>query len=355
MTSKKILVVGDFRENKHIYTYANSFYKIFLELDYKVEFFNSREKICSNLKLNNYLINLFLIRKVVIFDPEIVFFVKSENIIYKTIKLLKNKFKKKLINFYPDNPFCFWNHNSNSNVLKSLPLYDYFLSWSKMLMPVLESAGCKKVYYFPFAYDQNIYFVDNEVSSFKNYEYDVCFAGTWDLQREKILTQLCEILPDIKLGLWGNLWNKQLSPDSILRFYLQDNAVYLDGLISVFNQSKIILNFIRKQNMTSHNMRTFEVTATGNFLLTQRTHEQACFLFEEGKSIECFDGIEELVEKIKFYLKHQDLREEIAKNGAVNNFSLKIILKNFMSVVEQEGVKNEINQESKTKNCDSYY
>ena len=84
--------------------------------------------------------------------------------------------------------------------------------------------------------------------------------------------------------------------------------------------------------MTSHNMRTLEVPASKAFLLTQRTQEQAGFLFEEKKSIECFEDINELIGKIKFYLLNEKERLLILNAGyeRVQKFDLEVVLRDFI-------------------------
>lgn len=71
---------------------------------------------------------------------------------------------------------------------------------------------------------------------------------------------------------------------------------------------------MRKQNIESHNMRTFEVPGCGSFLLTERTKEQAEF-FVEGKEIECFGDLSELVKKIEYFLEKPEQRLAVAKRG----------------------------------------
>jgi spore maturation protein CgeB len=240
-----------------------------------------------------------------------------------------------LVNFYPDNPFVFWNGNSNTNVLRALPFYDYFLIWSEYLMPVLESAGCKQAYYFPFACDQDLFSV-NDVD-IEKHGGDVCFVGTWDAQREDWLTKLCNRMPDLDLAIFGNLWYEYVPKNSVLRKFLKGKAVYNQNMINIFRKTKIVLNFIRIQNFGAHNMRTMEVPASKAFLLTQRTEEQAEFLFKEGESIACFADIDELVSKIKFYLKHKEEREKITQRGfeQVQHYTMYKVLKRFLKNVER--------------------
>ncbi len=336
MVLKKILLVGFFNKDENKYSYSDSFYNKLLELGYIVEKFNYRKKIFFLSKINSWLIHFFLLRRAKSFNPDLIFFIKAETIYSKTIKKLK-KNNCSMVNFYPDNPFVFCNGNSNKEVLNSLPYYDCFLSWSKLLMPILSVAGCRSVYSFPFAYDKYIFEKNINEQDISNYKNEVCFAGTWEPEREEWLTGLVQRLPNLDLFIYGNLWHENLTRDSILRKFLKGKAIYKDELIETFKTSKIVLNFIRKQNGTSHNMRTFEVPATGAFLLTQRTKEQAEELFKESESIECFGSTDELVSKIQFYLKNDDLRRLVALNGKKRSkeFELKIVLKNFMEYIHK--------------------
>ncbi|HBS47704.1 TPA: hypothetical protein DEO28_05070 [Candidatus Dependentiae bacterium] len=338
---KKILVVGEF-------TYggaSSSYWSIFLDLGFDAKVFNlnkiHRNFFCNLGKISflvsffhDLYINYSLKNTVKIFNPDFIFIAKGENISFKTIRYLKNNFQSKIVNFYPDNPFCFWNGNSNSNILLSLPFYDYFLIWSKMLIPVLESVGAKKVEYFPFAFDENLF--DQKIMITKEdvekYTSDVCFVGTWEPYREKWLNDLILKMPNLDLAIWGNEWSKNLASNSPLRNHLQGKAIYGIEMIKAFRLSKINLNFIRKQNITSHNMRTMEVPASRAFLLTERTVEQAQELFTENENIVCFSNVDELVEKIKFYLSNEKKRIGIMQKSyeKIQEYKLKDRLKNVL-------------------------
>ncbi len=331
MQFKKILLVGNISRNPEIYTYATSFYKTLKKLGHSVECFNYKNSQFSMPVLGKSLLNLCFLRVVKNYEPNLIFIIKGEKISYKTLKKIKQiNSNVILLNFYPDNPFVFWNGNSNSDVLLSLPLYDSFLIWSNELMPVLYSAGAKNVQYFPFAFDfelfsQKIILSAQEAETFQS---DVCFIGSWDLERQRWLEALVNRMPALKLAIWGDRWQVSLSPESLLHSHLKGSAIYGIAMIKAFRCAKIVLNFIREQNMDAHNMRTIEVPAARAFLMAERTVDQAEVLFKEGEHLECFESIDELERKIEFYLKNDDKRLKIIQAGyeKVQEYSLEKVL-----------------------------
>lgn len=82
----------------------------------------------------------------------------------------------------------------------------------------------------------------------------------------------------------------------------------------VFLFSKINLNFTSKPIRSGLPLRIWDILGAGGFLLTNFQSEIPEY-FEVGKDLEAFASEEELVEKIRYYLAHDEEREEIARNG----------------------------------------
>jgi hypothetical protein len=62
------------------------------------------------------------------------------------------------------------------------------------------------------------------------------------------------------------------------------------------------------------NMRQFEVTGSGSFLLTE-ANENLAKHFEPGTEVETYSSFDELIEKIHYYSTHDAEREAIARRG----------------------------------------
>ncbi|MBD3315084.1 MAG: glycosyltransferase [Chitinivibrionales bacterium] len=74
---------------------------------------------------------------------------------------------------------------------------------------------------------------------------------------------------------------------------------------------KASMDLARKE---TSNMRIFETTGSGVFLLTEY-HDNLSRYFEPGKEVATFTDKNDLVDTIRYYLAHPDQREEIARRG----------------------------------------
>lgn len=326
---RKVLLISEFGGAHQQYTYATSFAKYATRLGYEVTCFDCKRVLLPlrsgsvhqldfiSRKINDWLMNRALKKRFDELNPDVVLLIKAENVFYKTLRWMKLRRSFRLINVYPDSPFSVWNGNSSVEVLRSLPLYDRFAIWSQVLMPALTSAGCREVVYFPFAYDHEIFFQGAEITDEQRTRYatDLLFVGTWDPERERILTELVCRLPSVDLAIWGGMWREKLSPQSLLFDHVRGGSLSAQQMVKAFCAAKIVLNLLRQQNHTSHNMRTFEVPACGAFLLAERSFEQAELLFREGYSIACFTGIDELVSKVQYFLTDDEARRVVAAMG----------------------------------------
>jgi len=87
-------------------------------------------------------------------------------------------------------------------------------------------------------------------------------------------------------------------------------------IVEICQQSVISLNFSESSTGGGRQVkaRVFEISGAGGFLVTQSAPElQRCYRIEEEAVT--FDGVDELAEKIRFYLGHPDLRDRIARAG----------------------------------------
>lgn len=121
-----------------------------------------------------------------------------------------------------------------------------------------------------------------------------------------------------KLGdafrLIGNGWEHRYGLKTAPRLATADE--YFDH----FRECAININLVNGNAETGLNMRHFEITSAGGFLLCHHQPELAEH-FEIGKECAVFGNEEELLEKVHYYLSHPDERVAIARAGQKRSLS----------------------------------
>ncbi len=92
-------------------------------------------------------------------------------------------------------------------------------------------------------------------------------------------------------------------------------------MIQMYSRSKINLGFSTCGNthetgerILQVRLRDFEVPMSGGFYMVEYMEELEEF-FDIGKEVVCYNGPDDLAEKIKYYLEHDNEREKIRKAG----------------------------------------
>lgn len=318
---------------------GHSFKNVLQKTGYEVKVFDYRKVFSENHIFRNYKyirrltsrfavnkMNELLYKEASSYKPDLLLILKGELVYPEVLHKIKKELNTLLFNFNGDNPFN--PVNSTKWLIESIPIYDCHFTWGKFLISELKEAGAKRVEYLPFGYDPELHYpVEVSEKEKEKYGSDIVFVGTWEREREQWL----ENLVDYDLGVWGNSW-EYLKSNSPLRKCVKSKAVYGEPVSKIYNSSKIALNFIRKQNGNAHNMKTFEIPACGGFMLTMRTEEQ-CEFFKEGEEIACFESVEELREKIDYYLENEEERQRIAKNGHIKVLKGKNEIKNRVEFI----------------------
>ena len=100
----------------------------------------------------------------------------------------------------------------------------------------------------------------------------------------------------------------------LIRIKYRGGVDYWREMPKVFHYSKINLNFTIPNIKSGLPLRMWDVLGAGGFLMTNYQAEIP-YYFEEGKDLVCFDDEKDLVEKVGYYLNHEEERKEIARNG----------------------------------------
>ena len=82
----------------------------------------------------------------------------------------------------------------------------------------------------------------------------------------------------------------------------------------VFKNSKINLKITLRSIRSGMPLRAWDILGAGGFLLSNYQEDFFDF-FVPGEDFDFFDGTEDLLTKIEYYLSHEKERKDIAENG----------------------------------------
>lgn len=100
----------------------------------------------------------------------------------------------------------------------------------------------------------------------------------------------------------------------LAKLRIKGTVDYQTQMPLVFHNSKINLNITSRTIETGVPQRVFDILACGGFCLTNYQKEIAD-LFEDGKELVMYISLEDLVQKVEYYLGHEEERAAIAKAG----------------------------------------
>ena len=102
--------------------------------------------------------------------------------------------------------------------------------------------------------------------------------------------------------------------NDLLRVKYKGSVDYWCEMPLVFRESKINLNMTIPNIKTGIPLRVWDIMGAGGFVLTNHQLELDMY-FEDGKDLVTYSNNHDMLEKIKFYLKNDSLRNEIAARG----------------------------------------
>ena len=243
------------------------------------------------------------------YSPDLILSVKGSYLKPETIGELKQTSRALLVNYSTDNPFN--PAASTRYVRNSLPLWDIYVTPRAHTIHELEQHCKGAILYLPFGYDPEFHFPEQQISTeeARRFTSELTFIGTCDQDRVEILRFLAS--QDVSVRLFGG--GRRYRLIKALRRRHSGPVTGREYRLAM-NCSKIVLSLNRKANRDTHVMRTFEVPACGSFMLAERSEEQLAMFVEDQEAV-FFSGAEELWEKARYYLAHDDLRRRIAHAG----------------------------------------
>ncbi len=143
--------------------------------------------------------------------------------------------------------------------------------------------------------------------------YGAVFVGGFSRWHNANIALFEYLAQNNAIEIWG-YGAKHLPLESAARKHHHSDA-WGTEMYQIYADAKICVNrHIETAENYANNMRLYEATGMGTLVITEK-RDNLLDIFEPGKEIETYETKEELLEKICYYLAHDDERQKIAKTG----------------------------------------
>ena len=244
-----------------------------------------------------------LLRAVDEFTPSLILVIQGNQLSPKTVKLLRTR---------SDAPIVCWCQDAMSSLGRQYLLgaaYDLIFVKDRYMQDLFSRMiRSTTILYLPEACNPRIHHpVKLSIEEEAQYSCDVMIAGTLYYYRQDILNHLTQF--DLKI--WGQV------PDWLLNelsaFHTGRQAIAAEKAQAVAG-ARICLNTLHFAEVNGLNCRAFELAGCGGFQLITSVPVLAEH-FVPDREIVCFSTVDEMLEKVSYYLAHPDQARDIARRG----------------------------------------
>lgn len=212
--------------------------------------------------------------------------------------------------------------------MENVKHYDYIFTLESNCIPYYQQLGCTHVYHLPFAAHTEYYRPSRNISPLRR---DVSFIGSAYWNRIAFFDPIIDRLMQHKTVINGIWW------DRLPKYTAYQDRIELNKWMGpaetaeAYNGSKIVINLHRSHEddtvnnnavkipAASPNPRTFEISACATLQISDSRSDLAKY-YTPGVEIETYSSPEELLDKIEYYLAHEEERRQIALNALERTF-----------------------------------
>ena len=242
--------------------------------------------------------------------PDVVLVFKGAFLDPRTIEGIRRDLP--VINYYPDNPYCgvplnpYKTSAQRRDLIDCLRAYTSVYIWSPCLATRLAGDGVQASY-LPFGADPLVY---GPASADPSLADSVVLVGQRNAKRDHHLAAIRRH----QVTVWGPLWEFASLPVR-RRHRIRPERVFGTLCAGIYASAAAALNVVDDLNMPGHNMRTFEIPASGGVMLSTYTKEQDGF-FPAGEAAWYYRTPDELDDTLDRLLADKDGRERLRRNAA---------------------------------------
>lgn len=178
--------------------------------------------------------------------------------------------------------------------------FTYHTTNSKVALDKYKKLGFTNTLYLPFGIDSR-FFVPSE--TLPKYQSDVCIIGHYDKSR---LPMAKALKTKFDTKIYGSNWP-----------YKGVSSVAYPEWLCAVQSAKMVVDFPRtRAGYNNVKVRLFEVAAAGTLLITEYVDEISEF-FEYGNEIVGYKTVDEMYDKIQYYIDHPAKRMLIARKAQI--------------------------------------
>jgi spore maturation protein CgeB len=204
-------------------------------------------------------------------------------------------------------------YNSFDIIKNTVRDYDHIFCAGTEAIELLATDCNTALHWLPFGcdpdYHRPVSLSDNDRVKYKK---DIVFVGSFYPNRWQILKQL----DAWDVGIWGPFWDNA-QKNNRNKIYIEDGRIDVAEWSKIYSAAKIVIVIHYHDDRVScyqASPKIYEALACGCFVLVDR-QKDVFSLFEDRKHLAGFDNVEDLKEKINYYLKNFTETQVIAKCG----------------------------------------
>lgn len=246
----------------------------------------------------------------------------------RTTQLLRQH-TYKLVHYTPDPAFTF--HRSKL-FYESMPLYDFVVTTKSFeLFDFVQVMGNKnKVLFATQGFDKALHRPIVEWEKKKG----VAFIGHYEKERRLPIVKLLQNEIDVTLAGIG--WDKFVKSHQSPYLHYLGRGVFGEDYVRAISGCLYAWGSVSKWIPEKHTTRTFEIPACKTALLTERNDEIEGFFAED--EVIYYDGIENLIEKIKYFNEHplelKTLIEKGYQKVQTSGFDYESIIRSLLQKIQ---------------------
>lgn len=247
--------------------------------------------------------------------PSLIIYITGQYVPRFPLELIRKRFNIPQILICTESPY------RAAMELRMLPFYDIVFTNDKSCLEKYKRVN-RNTFYLGVGFSSKFYPMKGKVA--KRFHSDLFFVGSPVPGRIEFINEICRDLDDVRFGLFGPLNVAAALPlsDKARRFWVarclsqSETAKRLGG-------TRISVNFFRLNtelrdglNLVPYslNPRVYDSMASGALLLTNYREEIDDF-FLAGEDLVVYDGAQDFLKKLRFYLGNETERLRIAKSG----------------------------------------